>query len=235
MAFSTFDRDHDKYYANCAEQDSSGWWFNRCSAVNLNGIHYGNGSSAIFSPNQHGFDDGILWQTWTNNKYESLIGSKMMLSNMETQDGTKNEPGFLPADSCQAVAEQLLDAGKLTPNTKPGTLDGVYEIKELGGGTKAVDCKIMMCQNSPAGWTLMQKRFDGSVDFNQNWDEYRNGFGFEHKGQYRGPRPGDAVGEGWLGNDLINVLTEGIDSRGVSLLVEMERRFDKNPNMATVG
>ena len=31
--FSTFDQDHDAYVAgNCACEDGSGWWFNRCSA-----------------------------------------------------------------------------------------------------------------------------------------------------------------------------------------------------------
>ena len=32
--FSTFDRDTDGYVGgNCALEDGSGWWFNRCSAV----------------------------------------------------------------------------------------------------------------------------------------------------------------------------------------------------------
>lgn len=29
MKFSTWDRDHDNYEGNCAEEDQSGWWFNR--------------------------------------------------------------------------------------------------------------------------------------------------------------------------------------------------------------
>ena len=34
MQFSTYDSDNDGYdYGNCATEDSSGWWFNRCSAV----------------------------------------------------------------------------------------------------------------------------------------------------------------------------------------------------------
>ena len=77
MQFSTPDRDNDSYKGgNCAQQDSSGWWFNRCSAVNLNGKYY---SNHIYVPSKYGYDDGILWQTWTQNKFESLTATKMML------------------------------------------------------------------------------------------------------------------------------------------------------------
>ncbi len=44
MKFSTKDQDNDadEYY-HCAKQDKSGWWFNGCSAVNLNGHYYSSG------------------------------------------------------------------------------------------------------------------------------------------------------------------------------------------------
>ena len=44
------------------------------------------------------------------------------------------------------------------------------------------------------GWTLIQKRFDGTVNFYRGWDEYKNGFG----------RPG---GEHWLGLENIYRIT----------------------------
>ena len=35
--FSTFDRDNDAYVSgNCACEDGSGWWFNRCSSGKFN-------------------------------------------------------------------------------------------------------------------------------------------------------------------------------------------------------
>lgn len=40
MQFSTFDKDNDKYAGNCAQQDGSGWWMNRCHAAHLNGKYY---------------------------------------------------------------------------------------------------------------------------------------------------------------------------------------------------
>lgn len=40
MQFSTIDQDNDKYDGNCALQDGSGWWMNRCHAAHLNGRYY---------------------------------------------------------------------------------------------------------------------------------------------------------------------------------------------------
>ena len=43
-------------------------------------------------------------------------------------------------------------------------------------------------------WTIIQKRFDGSVDFHRDWKEYKDGFG-------------DVNGEFWLGNGVIYQMT----------------------------
>ncbi|KFB48595.1 AGAP012000-PA-like protein [Anopheles sinensis] len=34
------------------------------------------------------------------------------------------------------------------------------------------------------GWILFQRRFDGSIDFNRSWSEYRNGFGDMKRGEF---------------------------------------------------
>lgn len=45
------------------------------------------------------------------------------------------------------------------------------------------------------GWTTIQKRYDGSVEFNRNWNDYSNGFG-------------SPTGEHWLGNRNLHYLTK---------------------------
>ena len=62
------------------------------------------------------------------------------------------------------------------------------------------------------GWTVIQKRFDGSIDFYQNWNHYKNGFGDVNK-------------EFWLGLDNIHRLTRVGTSW--TLRIELED-FDNN-------
>ncbi|KAK0141902.1 Fibroleukin [Merluccius polli] len=67
-AFTTPDRDHDRYLSgNCGAYYSSGWWFDSCMAANLNGRYY--------VGKYKGVRDGIFWGTWYN------ISSEYYLTN----------------------------------------------------------------------------------------------------------------------------------------------------------
>ena len=72
--------------------------------------------------------------------------------------------------------------------------NGVYYIlnkKTAGAVKKKVYCDMT---TDGGGWIVMQKRFDGSVDFNRDWNSYRDGFG-------------DVNGEHWLGNEFVHQYT----------------------------
>ena len=82
-------------------------------------------------------------------------------------------------------------------------ISGVYTIDPDGLGAFDVFCD----QTSPGrGWTVFQKRLDGSVDFYRGWNDYKLGFG-------------NLNGEFWLGLDKIYRLTK---SERYKLRVDLE-------------
>ncbi|XP_078701063.1 fibrinogen-like protein 1 [Branchiostoma floridae x Branchiostoma belcheri] len=51
---------------------------------------------------------------------------------------------------------------------------GVYTL----GSTPALAGVEVYCDMKPGGgWTVIQRRLDGSVFFNRTWEEYKHGFG----------------------------------------------------------
>jgi len=55
--FSTFDRDNDEWFSNCADNFQGGWWFKYCLESNLNGgysINF-NGQGVIWSKGPDGY------------------------------------------------------------------------------------------------------------------------------------------------------------------------------------
>lgn len=69
--------------------------------------------------------------------------------------------------------------------------DGVYEIA-VNGKVVSVFCDMT---TEGGGWTVFQKRVDGSVDFYRRWNDYVQGFG-------------DPATNYWLGLELIHQMTK---------------------------
>uniref|UniRef100_A0A1X7TKK6 Fibrinogen C-terminal domain-containing protein n=1 Tax=Amphimedon queenslandica TaxID=400682 RepID=A0A1X7TKK6_AMPQE len=80
--------------------------------------------------------------------------------------------------------------------------NGVYPIKPDNGSAFQVYCDM---ETDGGGWTVFQRRQDGSVDFYRYWTDYENGFG-------------NLTGEFWLGLSKIHRLTkEGSNTLRVDL------------------
>ncbi|XP_048765219.2 angiopoietin-related protein 1-like [Ostrea edulis] len=82
------------------------------------------------------------------------------------------------------------------------TSSGVYTIHPWGLLDRSADVYCDM-DTQGGGWTVIQKRLDGSLNFDRVWNDYKHGFG-------------QADSEYWLGNDAISKLTTANNS---SLLV----------------
>ncbi|XP_014061174.1 angiopoietin-related protein 7 [Salmo salar] len=87
---------------------------------------------------------------------------------------------------------------------------GLYTVvPSLGVMPVEVYCDM---ETEGGGWTMLQRRVDGSVTFDRSWREYKDGFGDLHS-------------EFWLGNDHIHDLTSQGD---YSLRIDLEDWSNKH-------
>ena len=71
---------------------------------------------------------------------------------------------------------------------------GVYTINPDGHSSFPVFCDM---HTDGGGWTVFQRRLDGTINFFRDWDAYKRGFG-------------QLTAEFWLGNDKISRLTKAM-------------------------
>ncbi|XP_058818675.1 fibrinogen C domain-containing protein 1-like [Topomyia yanbarensis] len=105
----------------------------------------------------------------------------------------------LAADRLQSHgtdSRKLLLESKVLPSTcanVPESRSGVRRIHPQPGFKDSFEAYCDQDYEG-GGWTVIQNRFDGSVNFYRGWDQYENGFG-------------DLRGEFWLGLKKIHELT----------------------------
>ncbi|XP_067872535.1 angiopoietin-related protein 4 [Heterodontus francisci] len=99
-----------------------------------------------------------------------------------------------PADRLPSDCHQLYLEGQRTTS--------VYRIQPIGSQPFEAFCQM----TEEGGWTVIQRRRDGSVDFDRLWQAYKDGFG-------------NLTGEFWLGLEkLYTIVRQG----GYLLRIELE-------------
>ena len=86
-------------------------------------------------------------------------------------------------------------------------VNGIYKIHQ--NNLRIIQVYCDQNTNDGGGWTVFQRRRDGSVNFYRNWEDYRVGFG-------------QLQNEFWLGNDNLFTLTwQGLFPKGNELRIDL--------------
>ncbi|XP_076099724.1 ficolin-2-like [Mytilus galloprovincialis] len=143
----------------------------------------------------------------SNKAVKLATGIKNMLNGMCLYSDSQNSCERMEKETQKVTADMDSIKEKLDK-----ILSIVSDLKHDGHGILPKECKDITnkvvglqtiylddhrnvsVQCEEGGWTLIQKRYDGSVEFHRNWKDYENGFG-------------DIHGEFWLGNKNIAQLT----------------------------
>uniref|UniRef100_H0Y234 Fibrinogen C-terminal domain-containing protein n=1 Tax=Otolemur garnettii TaxID=30611 RepID=H0Y234_OTOGA len=142
------------------------------------------------------------------------ISCPLKLEGDQGQKGMRGEKESVGSASCHPNScQELLSLGH--------SLSGWHTIY-------LPDCRplTVLCDmdTDGGGWTVFQRRVDGSVDFYRDWAAYKRGFGSQ-------------LGEFWLGNDNIHALTaQGTSELRVDLVdFEGTRQFAKYRSFKVAG
>ncbi|XP_028833086.1 angiopoietin-related protein 4 [Denticeps clupeoides] len=108
------------------------------------------------------------------------------------RSGEEGRPQNGGAEQGDSPAEMAADCHELF--LRGETSSGVYTVQPKDSQPFDVFCEM----TNEGGWTVIQRRQDGSVDFDQLWQAYQNGFG-------------NLNGEFWLGLERIHALSRAGD------------------------
>ncbi|KAM9117210.1 ficolin-2-like [Pangshura tecta] len=137
--------------------------------------------------------------------------------------GAKGDPGSSGLKE-EELADLLCKKGPSSCKellARGNTLSGWYKVYSSDCTAMTVLCDMA---TDGGGWTVFQRRADGSVDFFRDWDSYKRGFGNQKM-------------EFWLGNDHIHLLTsQGNNELRIDLMdFETKKYFAKYNSFKILG
>ncbi|XP_068145716.1 protein scabrous [Drosophila tropicalis] len=145
-------------------------------------------------------------QLQTNvDRLQSMVGEALEMQNknkMSHLNKPHKHPQIPQAEQDSALAETLVAELENVESQYEAIIQRLphdcSEVSQLDDGLHLIapagQHHPLMTHCSSDGWTTIQRRFDGSADFNRSWVDYSNGFG----------APG---GEFWIGNEQLHHLT----------------------------
>ena len=129
------------------------------------------------------------------------VVNQLMSQKAEHETGSTTKKSNTDKERSYTSCQEAKQLGQL--------LSGVYTL-DLGDGLDSFEVYCDMSTDG-GGWTVFQRRQDGSVDFYRGWSDYKNRFG-------------DLNGEFWLGLDKIHRLTKQAQTLRVDLMDFSGRR-----------
>ncbi|TRY57189.1 hypothetical protein DNTS_003273 [Danionella cerebrum] len=146
----------------------------------------------VWSEAKEKFSRGVVWiplrRVWPESRCNTMIWLQLSLAFISLTEKYTSRPF---RDCLQALEEGHGSSGMFL--LKPEDTNRLMQV---------------WCEqrHDPGGWTLIQRRMDGSVNFFRNWETYKQGFG-------------NMDGEYWLGLENIYWLTR---QGNYKLLVKLE-------------
>ncbi|CAG2212160.1 unnamed protein product [Mytilus edulis] len=114
------------------------------------------------------------------NVYKDVVKKNKML---------RKELKWIIEDVC--ISKKYKDCSEMKSKRRESGIYTIYPDKSKG-------IKVYCDMTDGKGWTVIQRRIDGSTDFARTWNEYKEGFG-------------DVRKEYWFGNKYLNILTSSGD------------------------
>ncbi|KAK3104391.1 hypothetical protein FSP39_001025 [Pinctada imbricata] len=150
-----------------------------------------------------GYPTGDAYSSWAPGPTSSLPGIRKIMEYLRNKEWITEEAEGKVTGNVSLVIKYNIPLDMEFTLPKKGV--DCYAIKKMYGTAKSGVYNVSLddmtviqayCDMDTAGggWTVFQRRQDGTVDFYRTWRDYKFGFG-------------DPAAEHWLGNEKLHLLT----------------------------